>query len=535
MRRTTTLMTGVAAAALPGWTIVASEPVLTHVHPAAVERGATTEVKLVGKFDPWPCHIWSTVPGLSFSPGESAGTGSLQVPADAPAGPCLIRAFNAEGASAPIAVVIADQPQTLEVEPNDDFRAPQVLTGPVAIVNGRHEKAGDVDSFAIRARKGEVLVARVEAHVLAAGYDALLQVRDEAGRTLAFNHDHVTMDPFLACTAPEDGTYIVQTMGHAYPASTEIRFAGGETCVYRLHLSTGPVVRHTWPLAATRGQPAHLRLEGWNLTEREVKIDRAECETPVPVVLSENPESVESAVGKPLPIPSAVSGRLSAPGEVDRYGVRLTKDSVVEISVTGRGQGSEIDPWVKVFDFTGKELATNDDDGGSLEARLLWTAPADGDYEVAVGDVAQRGGHEVYYRLALAPPAPSVQATITAHTIKLDAGKSAEVKVNIALRHGFKPILKLIAVDLPAGVSAAQVDVPETGGEVTLMLTADPAAVAGGTPMRLRLREVEGDREHTVVYRMATTSENNGVPQGYQQLLINETDQAWLTVGVAKP
>lgn len=522
-------MTG-AAAALPAWMLVAAEPSLTHVHPAAVERGTTTEVKLVGKFDPWPCHIWSSVPGLSFSPGEKAGKGTLHVPAEAPAGPCLIRAFNGDGASAPIAVVIADQPQTLEVEANDDFRAPQVLSGPVAIVNGRHEKAGDVDSFAMRVRKGEVLVARVEAYVLAAGYDALLQVKDEAGRTLAFNHDHVTMDPFLAFTAPEDGTYIVQTMGHAYPASTEIRFAGGETCVYRLHVSTGPVVRHTWPLAATLGQPAHLTLEGWNLTEREVKLDCAEPGAPAPVVLSENPESVESADGQPLLIPSAVSGRLSASGEVDRYALPLTKDSVVEISVTGRGQGSEIDPWVKVLDSAGKELATNDDDGGSLEARLIWTAPADGDYQVAVGDVAQRGGHEIYYRLAVASPAPSVQATIAAHAVKLEAGKSAEMKVSVAPRHGFKPRLKLVAADLPAGVSAADVDVPEAGGEVVMTLTAEPAAVAGGSPMRLKVREVEGGREHPVVYRMATTSENNGVPQGYQQLLINETDRLWLTV-----
>ncbi|MFN0130399.1 MAG: hypothetical protein ACKV19_27370 [Verrucomicrobiales bacterium] len=67
-------------------------------------------------------------------------------------------------------------------------------------------------------------------------------------------------------------------------------------------------------------------------------------------------------------------------------------------------------------------LTTNDDDGSSLEARILWTAPADGDYQVALGDVAQRGEQDIYYRLALAPSAPSVQATIAAHSLQLEAG-----------------------------------------------------------------------------------------------------------------
>jgi hypothetical protein len=34
---------------------------------------------------------------------------------------------------------------------------------------------------------------------------------------------------------------------------------------------------------------------------------------------------------------------------------------------------------------------------------------------------------------------------------------------------------------------------------------------------------------------MATVSENNGVPQGYQQLLIGSTDQLWLTVTPPPP
>ena len=93
--------------------------------------------------------------------------------------------------------------------------------------------------------------------------------------------------------------------------------------------------------------------------------------------------------------------------------------------------------------------------------------------------------------------------------------------------------MKLAVVGLPAGVSAADVEVPEAGGEVTVAVAAEASAVATGTPVRLVLREAEGGREYPVMYSMASTGENNGVPQGYQQLLINSTDQLWLTVAPA--
>jgi hypothetical protein len=84
-------------------------------------------------------------------------------------------------------------------------------------------------------------------------------------------------------------------------------------------------------------------------------------------------------------------------------------------------------------------------------------------------------------------------------------------------------------------VTAAEVDVPEAGGEVTLVLAAGNDAAAASMPIRLVVREVDGGGELGVSYSMATVSENNGVPQGYQQLLIGSTDQLWLTVTPPPP
>jgi hypothetical protein len=105
--------------------------------------------------------------------------------------------------------------------------------------------------------------------VLASPFDGLLRVTDPAGRVLAFNHDYRTLDPLVAWTAPQDGTYIVQIMGFAHPPSSSVQLAGNENCVYRLHLTSGPIVRFTVPTMVQAGTKAALRLVGWNLRQRQ--------------------------------------------------------------------------------------------------------------------------------------------------------------------------------------------------------------------------------------------------------------------------
>ena len=512
----------------------AASPVLTHVHPAAVSRGEVTEVRLVGTFDPWPCRVWVDGPGVEFVAGEAAGVFTVRTAADALVGPRLMRAFNAEGASIPIALVVADSPQILEVEPNTDFRHPQVLPSSTVTINGRHEKSDDVDSFAVELVAGQSLVAWVEAYVLAAGFDSMLRVVDAAGVTMAFNHDAKTLDPFLVFTAPRDGRYVIQTMGHAYPASTDVRFAGGETCIYRLHVSTGPVVRNTWPLGVTAGAAATVDLEGWNLTTSRLDVS-AGLPPGVPAIVSDVPEYVETPEAGVMTLPFGVSGRIEIPGGHDRYEFTAVKDSVLEMSVTARRHGSEMDPWLKIRDADGRELAANDDDGGSLEPRLVWTVPADGRYAVEVGDLTQRAGADFFYRLQVMSVRPVMTAVAASHAVTVVPGKSADFKVVVSRRPGFTAALKVVALGLPVGVTAAEVDVPEAGGEVTLVLAAGNDAAAASMPIRLVVREVDGGRELGVSYSMATVSENNGVPQGYQQLLIGSTDQLWLTVTPPPP
>jgi hypothetical protein len=469
-----------------------------------------------------------------FTPAKEARTFDVTVAADVKPGPHLIRAFNDDGASAPISMVVDCAPQTLEVEPNDDFRAPQKLTVSTATINGKLGKSGDVDSFLVALKKGQTMVSWIEAYVLAAGFDSMLRVVDSNGTTLAYNHDHTTMDPFLVFVAPQDGNYIIQTMGQKYPASSDINFAGGDDCVYRLHVSTEPFVRNTWPLVVQRGKKTAVMLEGWNLAVPQEEIDDT-APPQFPVTFSDVQEFTETGGPQTLPIPSAVSGRIIGVGHEDRYAFTATKGAALELSVTGPTHGSAIDARLRVLDQEGKELATNDDSGGSSEPRLLWTPSSDGTYTAAVSDLTQRGGDVFFYRLQITNANTPATATIASHSAKLEAGKTAELKVAVTLPKAFPFKLRLSANNLPEGVTAPEVDVPEKGGEAAITLTAAPAAPRSSQPFTLTLREVENGKQHPVLFKMISTSEDNGVPQGYRKLLINGTDQLWLTLAVPPP
>ena len=69
-------------------------------------------------------------------------------------------------------------------------------TVPVTI-NGRLDKNGDVDSFAIALKAGEWLDARLVSYELMGKLDGVLRLVDGKGYQLEWNHDFATLDPRL--------------------------------------------------------------------------------------------------------------------------------------------------------------------------------------------------------------------------------------------------------------------------------------------------------------------------------------------------
>jgi hypothetical protein len=530
--------------------IEAAAPVLDHLFPIAIQAGTTNTVTAVGKFDPWPPKIWVDAPGIVFKAGTNNGKFSVEIATDAQEGPHLIRAFNEQGASALRFLIVTGGPQVAEAEPNEDYRKPQLVEGFPASINGRLEKSGDVDSFAVELSAGQTLVASLEAFTLASPLDAVLRIVDERGMQVAFNHDGSTLDPFLVWTAKSAGRYVIQVFGFAYPAESAVKFTGSSKCVYRLHLSRGPYVRHTLPLGVQRGIESKLSLVGWNLSPREtlrfdgsnlgseetqVTLRSKGFDNALSVPVGDGPEAMEqepnavASEANHLDLPSAVTGRIGKSGDEDRFTFMASKGQKIVLEVRSASLGFPLDPWLRVEDLKGKELAKNDDSGGS-DPRVEWTAPEDGTFVAAVGNVLHRGGTDYLYRLGIRQAVPTVKVTSTESAFVLAPGKTNELKVSVKRLHGFKATLTFVGKNLPDGVTVEPQEVPEKGGDVGLKLVAAPDSRPFSGPIQIVASEDDSGLEHRAVVDLTSSTVNNGVPGGFPRLVIGSTDRIWLTI-----
>ena len=531
----------------------AAVPVLDQVFPAAIQIGTTQSVTLVGKFDPWPTRLDLDIPGVSWEPTTNSGVIRVRVAPEAPAGPRVIRAFSPEGVSEPRFLILSQRPQQAEVEPNDAVPSAQVLTGLPAELNGRLEKNGDVDSYAVDLRAGQTLVARLEAYTLQSPLDPVLKLLDARGVQVAWNHDEVrSLDPILAWRVETSGTYVLQVFGFAYPADSDLRFSGSPKGVYRLHVSTDPVARHAWPLGVSRAVDTRVSWGDWGVSS--VSSEAIEVlasaiapgaishslrlphrEVPLELSVGQGKEWLESepndvaTTAQALEIPSAVSGDLDRPGDEDRYRFSCQKGEPLRLEVQAAGLGFPLDAWLRIEDASGKELARNDDTGGS-DPVLDWTSPETAEYRVVVGNLLQRGGRDQRYRLSIQRPKPLWSASMAEAAWSLEPGKTNESKVTLTRRYGADQRLTVSVRGLPSGVRVDPVEVSEKANAATLRwITATNAAPFSG-PVSIEVSSSSPATVQEARFSLVSAGENNGVPQGFRHLVVESISRLWLTV-----
>ncbi len=108
------------------------------------------------------------------------------------------------------------------------------------------------------------------------------------------------------------------------------------------------------------------------------------------------------------------------------------------------------------------------------------------------------------------------------------------MKVAVKRANGFNAALQLAAKDLPAGVTAPEIDVPEKDGDVTLKFAVAEGTAPVSQPLRLVLREKESGAEHPVRYLLPAFGEKGDAAP--TDLVIESTEVLWLTVPApAKP
>src|SRR5262249_4076073 len=135
-------------------------------------------------------------------------------------------------------------------------------------------------------------------------------------------------------------------------------------------------------------------------------------------------------------------------------------------------------------------LNYRNDDGGpgyGKDSRLFFDAPADGEYQVRIGDARGLGGSQYAYRLAVRPPRASFKLSFTPTAPSVWRRGDAPVPVNVERFDGFDGQIDLRPENLPAGFSAPPTNILAGENSTVFALWADPDAKspASGPPFKL--------------------------------------------------
>ena len=530
-------------------TTPAAPPTLDFLFPAGGQRGTKIEVTVGGKQDPWPVQVWTDTPGLKAQAAEGKGKLTIEIDGTVPSGPHLLRLYNEEGASAPRCFVVSQVVEELEKEPNDRKAEPQKISTLPRIVNGRFEKSGDTDFYAVTAEAGKWLIASVDAYGLGTGMDPALHLFDSNGVRLAFNHDKKNLDPFLAWEVKESGTYVFQIVGFGHPPEANVRFATGPGTIYRLHITQGPFAEYLFPPAVRRDRECHARAFGWNLPSEFLACDisssqigafQTQLDVELPGALNSVAALVEdSRAGEEVleetastnqmlnALPCAVNGRIEGLGDEDRFSFKAAKDQRLSFRLESAALGFPVNGALTIQDKDGKELSSKNNAEPGEDPTLDWTVPSDGQYAIVVSELSHQGGPNYVYRLLIQTNRSDYTFTSENHAFQVEAGQTTEITVNVSSRRGTAKLMAVIE-PLPPGATCEPVEIPEKGGELKLKISAAKDAKPAQGFIRIIARGEGGLAEKAARYSLKIKDSRGG------RLLITDTDQLWLTVLKAK-
>ena len=450
---------------LSGSVLVAGEPpAIDRLFPPGGQRGTSLEVKLTGKAGDGEVKLHSEADSITWALGEKRDTATMIIAPTARGGVHWLRYSNPSGATELKPFVVGLIPEVTETEPNNRIAEAQQAALPAVTINAVFEKARDVDTFAVPLTKGQTLVAAFLGNdILNSPMDAVLQISNARGTVVDQNNDDTSLDPRLTFTAPSDGTWYVRAFAFPSAPNSTIAFAGGADYVYRLTLTTQPVVEHTTPVVKPPGDgEVTLNVHGWNLAASTTALPAgsstldAGLALPFTVPASDLPVVVESQLPaeRILTLPVAVSG-LIAPEGTDAYLINATKSQQLSFSVQARRYGSQLDPVLSIQDKDGKPLAEADDiNGENPDAELSFTIPVDGQYRIVVSDRYQHVSEQFFYVLRCEETKSSfdVEVKTTAFTVPTD--KPLEIPLTISRRNGFAEAIDFKIEGLPEGLTA---------------------------------------------------------------------------------
>jgi hypothetical protein len=233
----------------------------------------------------------------------------------------------------------------------------------------------------------------------------------------------------------------------------------------------------------------------------------------LPLVLSGD-NNIDAAHAQQITPPTVVNGRFysaARPGPSPfyfKFRADAGKRYVIDVRCQDRS-GARCDPVLTLYDSGGAMIEESDDSQGR-DCHLDRTFDKSGDYVLRVKNLDAVNSPDLVYQLIIQdPPPPGFSITTETRARAVGQGGSAafEVQVN---RDRWNGPVTLTAVDLPSGVTASTVTVPDGVARGLVVLTATADAPITGFPLHITGTGEIGGKKVTHILTRATDRIWNG-------------------------
>jgi hypothetical protein len=554
---------GMLIAAVPAWAVA---PTVRLIQPVGGQRGTEVVVTLTGQRLADIQEILFYQPGITVTKivgGKDAqAVATFKIAEGAHLGLHDFRVRTATGISSLKTFSVGTLRDVAEVEPNNDFARPQMISINVT-VNGVAGKE-DIDYYELRAKKGERITVEVEGIRLGLTlFDPYVAILNAKRFELASSDANALtwQDCFVSLVAPEDGPFII--------AVREAAFAGNPQCLYRLHVGNFPRPTATLPSGGKVGEHLRIRWIGDVLGETTSEIDlpghadrhfgllahdsRGYAPYPNLFRLSPFGNTFEAEPNDthdratPFAPPVALNGVIEKAGDVDSFTFHARKGQTYDIRVFARQIRSPLDPVIGLFAKNAGQVARNDDSVGP-DSYIRFNPPRDGDFVISVSDHLKKGGPEYTYRveissvtprLELSTPNESLRRGTNVMALSVPRGNRQAILIQ-AKREDFAGAVTLSAENLPPGVTVESDEMTAGNTVIPVLFHADTKAPIGATLANVVGRPTDSSKQ--IPCEFSSTAElvlgQNNVPfwtRTVESLAVAVADEAPFSVAIVEP
>jgi hypothetical protein len=410
---------------------------------------------------------------IQENPAANKVVMKLKIPANVSAGIHTIRIASDRGSSNYMAIAVDRLPQEAFGE--------KISALPMA-VNGQLA-GGTILKTQFDGKQGMRIVVDVEARRLRSMLRPVIRLIDSRGTQLAWSPPQTALQGDARCeiALPADGTYTIQIH--------DLLYKGPQPGYFRLKVGELQYADRVHPIGVQRGQSAAVQPVSTNLPEgppinftggslsgQALGIGTSGwfAGTRPRVVLSDHVEVVEVAADadslQEVPAaPVAMNGQIDQAGQVDKYRLVVKPGSKLRFDVLADRYGANIDGVLTILDEQGKQLARNDDRGGTSDPGLDLTVPGNLNHVVVqLENLNGSGSPGHVYRIAVDDLGqPDFTITAPVNRLAVPVGATQSIKVQVA-RRGYNGPIQLSIQGLPEGITLSGTTIP-AGANVGLL------------------------------------------------------------------